>query len=64
MIRKSLVVYCSGAPNYFIFGVTDKYETYSLINNQYWVRSSNDLTKADLDDMIMVGGYEMQNIQG
>ena len=63
MIRKSLVVYCSGAPNYFIFGVTDKYETYSLINNQYWIPASIDLTPAELSVMTMVETPRMYNVQ-
>lgn len=62
-MRKTLTIYCSGAPNFFIFGVTKDFDTYSLINNQYWVRSSNDLTQDDLDDMIMVAGREQLNVQ-
>lgn len=53
--EKVLNVFCSGAPNYFVFGVeNDTYATYSLISNQYWVRSSTNLTQTQMDDMIVV----------
>lgn len=53
--EKVLNVFCSGAPNYFIFGVeNDTYSTYSFISNQYWIRSSSNLTQPQIDDMILV----------
>ena len=51
---KTLDVYCSGYPNYFIYGVTENLETYSLISNQYWVRSSNDFESKHLEMMTLV----------
>lgn len=62
-MRKSLTVYCTGAPNFFIVGVTKDFDTYSLINNQYWVRSPHDLEQSDLDDMILVAGRKQINVQ-
>ena len=53
--KKVLNVYCSGAPNYFIFGVESKTKnTYSFISNQYWIRSSTNLAQSQIDAMILV----------
>lgn len=62
-MKKSLTVLCSGAPNFFIYGVTKDNETYSLIENQYWIRASNDLTPAEISVMTVVESDCMYNVQ-
>lgn len=62
-MRKSLTVYCSGAPNFFIYAVTKDLDTYCLINNQYWIPASIDLTPAELSVMTMVETPRMYNVQ-
>jgi hypothetical protein len=53
--NKKLDIFCTGAPNYFIFGVErNTRDTYSLINNQYWIHSSTNLSKSETDNMIVV----------
>lgn len=53
-MRKTLTVYCSGSPNFFIYGVTKDGDTYSLIDNQYWIPSSKDLTQPEKDRMFVM----------
>lgn len=60
---KYLTVYSSGAPNYFTYGVSQDDETYSLINNQYWVRSSRDFTDQELATMIKIDIPRTYNVQ-
>lgn len=62
-MKKSLTVLCSGAPNFFIYGVSKYNETYSLIDNQYWIRASNDLTPSDLNSMIAVETPRLYSVQ-
>lgn len=53
---KTLIkVYCTGAPNFFIFGREPSTGiTYSLINNQYWIRASKNLTDNEIKVMTVV----------
>lgn len=55
MQRVQLEVYTSGYPNYFTYGircmVDTPHHTYSLIDNQHWVRSSTALSDVELEGM-------------
>lgn len=62
-MRKQLTVYCSGAPNFFIYGVDKDGETYSLINNQYWIPASMNLTPAEISCMTQVELKATYNVQ-
>lgn len=62
-MRKLLVVYCSGSPNFFIYGVTKDMDTYCLVNNQYWMRASKDLTPVEVSEMTKVELPQMYNVQ-
>lgn len=58
-MRINADIYCSGAPNYFIFAVSNAYnskgDTYSLINNNVWCKSSQDLTEHELEVYTRLG---------
>lgn len=59
MVKVNAVILCSGSPNYFIYAVSTSYDskgdTYSLINNNAWVRSSNRLTEDEQNKFFVVG---------
>ncbi|WPJ50520.1 hypothetical protein RCIP0023_00478 [Klebsiella phage RCIP0023] len=52
-------IYCSGAPNYFIFAVSTSYDSkgdsYTLINNTHWVRTSNPIDISELSKYYSIG---------
>lgn len=50
-----ITVYCSGSPNYFIYGVNyDTNESYVFLDNQHWVKTTNKLSNSEIDKMTMV----------
>lgn len=52
---KDVSIYCSGEPNFFIYAFDhDSEETFSLISNQYWVRSAHQFTESDILKMGIV----------
>lgn len=52
MFKTTLEVYSSGVPNFFTYGIcTITHNTYSLIDNQYWVRASTNFTDIELSSM-------------
>lgn len=53
-MKTALNVYSSGAPHYFTYGISDEGNTYSLIDNQYWIQSSTNITDDDLSKMFLI----------
>lgn len=62
-MRKLLNIYCAGAPNYFIYGVSEDLDTYCLIDNQYWILASMDISREELSKMTLVDKGRMCNVQ-
>lgn len=55
MQQTNLEVYSSGVPYFFTYGVcVYSHNTYSLINNQYWVKSSTNFSNEELSEMIFL----------
>lgn len=65
MNKTDLEVYSSGVPYFFTYGVcVHSKMTYCLINNQYWVRASVNLSNDELEDMHFIAVQEDCFVQG
>lgn len=59
MRKLNLEVYSSGVPHFFTYGIcTVDNNTYCLIDNQYWVRASNNLSNEELSEMHFIAVHE------